>query len=49
MHQKLFPDDKILAFDDTDYTTIDPLAAYQDATCKIGNVKMVIISRKSNS
>ncbi|KAF7287397.1 hypothetical protein GWI33_001376 [Rhynchophorus ferrugineus] len=48
MHQKLFPDDKILAFDDTDYTTIDPIVAYQDATRKIGSVKMVIISRKSN-
>lgn len=47
--QKLYPGDKILAFDDTDYTTIDSLAAYQDATRRIGNVRIVTVSRRQVS
>ncbi|KAL1493474.1 hypothetical protein ABEB36_011519 [Hypothenemus hampei] len=46
LNQKLYVGDKILAFDDIDYTGIDSLAAYQDATRKIGNVRVVTVSRK---
>ncbi|XP_066157945.1 leucine-rich repeat-containing protein 1 isoform X1 [Euwallacea fornicatus] len=46
LFQRLRPGDKILAFDDTDYTGIDSLAAYQDATRKIGNVRIVTVSRR---
>ncbi|XP_050313651.1 protein lap1 [Anthonomus grandis grandis] len=46
LFQKLFPGDKILGFDETDYTIIDSLAAYQDATRRIGNVRVVTVSRR---
>ncbi|KAH1029950.1 leucine-rich repeat-containing protein 1 isoform X2 [Dendroctonus ponderosae] len=46
LFQKLYPGDKVLAFDTTDYTGIDSLAAYQDATRKIGNVRIVTVSRR---
>ncbi|CAG9759700.1 unnamed protein product [Ceutorhynchus assimilis] len=48
LYAKLYPGDKILAFDETDYTLIDSLASYQDATRRIGNVRVVTISRRHN-
>lgn len=38
--------DKILAFDDIDYTAVNPVEAYHDACQRIGNSKTVTVSRK---
>lgn len=44
--QKLMAGDKILAFDDIDYTTMDPKEAYHDACERINIIKTVTISRR---
>lgn len=45
IREKLWPGDKILAFDDVDYSTVDPVQAYEDARRKIGSIKTVTVSR----
>jgi hypothetical protein len=48
-YQKLYPGDKILSFDDVDFTVVDSHAAYEYAYQKIGSVKVVTVSRKQAS
>ncbi|EFA10854.1 protein lap1 [Tribolium castaneum] len=48
-YQKLFPGDKILSFDDVDFTVMDSQSAYEYAYQKIGTVKVVTVSRKQVS
>ncbi|KAJ3640125.1 hypothetical protein Zmor_003441 [Zophobas morio] len=48
-YQKLIPGDKILSFDDVDFTVMDSHAAYEIAYQKIGQVKVVTVSRKQVS
>ncbi|RZC36162.1 lap1, partial [Asbolus verrucosus] len=48
-YQKLLPGDKILSFDDVDYTVMESHAAYEHAYQKIGSVKVVTVSRKQVS
>nr|XP_023017878.1 leucine-rich repeat-containing protein 1 [Leptinotarsa decemlineata] len=43
--QKLFVGDKILAFDEIDYTVVEPIMAYQDACQRLGGLKVITISR----
>lgn len=38
--------DKILAFDDIDYTDVDPMEAYHDACQRISAIKSITVSRK---
>lgn len=45
IYEKLCKGDKILAFDDADYSAMDPVEAYQDACHRIDNIKTVTVSR----
>lgn len=45
-YQKLCVDDKILSFDDTDYSLMDVNEAYHNACNRIGTVKNITVSRK---
>lgn len=38
--------DKILAFDDIDYTDVDPVDAYHDACQRVCNIKTITVSRR---
>ncbi|KAJ8926903.1 hypothetical protein NQ314_020755 [Rhamnusium bicolor] len=44
--ERLFVGDKILAFDDIDYSVVDPMEAYRDACQRIGNIKTITVSRR---
>ncbi|KAJ8923742.1 hypothetical protein NQ315_010323 [Exocentrus adspersus] len=43
--EKLRKGDKILAFDDTDYSTADPIQAYRDACLRLGSIRTITVSR----
>lgn len=44
--EKLMAGDKVLAFDDIDYTVENPMEAFQDACQRMGNIKTVTVSRR---
>ncbi|KAJ8980694.1 hypothetical protein NQ317_010597 [Molorchus minor] len=46
IYEKIFVADKILAFDDVDYSFVDPLDAYRDACHRLENVKTITVSRR---
>ncbi|KAJ8941872.1 hypothetical protein NQ318_001725, partial [Aromia moschata] len=46
LYDRLFVGDKVLAFDDIDYSFVDPLEAYQDACQRLDNIKTITVSRR---
>lgn len=44
--QNVFVGDKLLAFDEVDYSVMNPMDAYRDACQKLNSVRVITISRR---